>query len=592
MPAKPSLAELQRYPDMARWFNPALLLKLLWRVVVADLFGQYADRRLIEAALDTVPEGEIVERAANAIAATPDSEGAVWVDFVADLGDGFDATYAIASLLGQNELVVDGHRLPRGAAVVMGGDEVYPTSSRQDYKRKTQDPYSFAFPDRKVAPHPRILAIPGNHDWYDGLVTFLAFFCRARPTRFGQWRTNQRRSYFAAKVSDGCWLWAIDIALVEDMDQPQADYFEAIARAMPQGANIILCSAEPGWYNAEQNSDSFRTLSYAAWIAENAARALRIPLILSGDTHHYSRYSGPHGSQYITSGGGGAFLHGTHGLPGEIHADWLRDSNAVLSLKTAPEEDHQPVPDPVCWPSKAESRRLLWGNLKFPLLNWDFALLLGGVYWLLAFAMSQLPRGDVYALAAVLLAAGFIAYAGYQEGWTLKVIGLSLVHAALHVAALFLLLALLHRIDAQFLQLRSGPWWAWFIAMALFFIPFGGMVAASLFGLNLLVTCMWFDMNHNDAFSAMRLFDYRHFLRIRILGDQITVYAVGLRHVPRRNAWRDNPASAADPAAPYFIADGMVPHLIERPIVISGWKVPTTAETKTPSELPRGAGAR
>jgi hypothetical protein len=28
------------------------------------------------------------------------------------------------------------------------------------------------------------------------------------------------------------------------MDQPQADYFVAIAREMPQGANIILCSAE------------------------------------------------------------------------------------------------------------------------------------------------------------------------------------------------------------------------------------------------------------------------------------------------------------------------------------------------------------
>ena len=53
-------------------------------------------------------------------------------------------------------------------------------------------------------------------------------------------------------------------------------------------------------------------------------------------------------------------------------------------------------------------------------------------------------------------------------------------------------------------------------------------IAAFLFGLNLLVTCMWFNMNHNDAFSAMQLFDYRHFLRIRILGDTLTVYPVKL----------------------------------------------------------------
>lgn len=588
MAPKPSLDELQRYPGMVRWFNPDLLMKLLWQVIVSGLFGQYADRRLIEAALDTVPEAELVKRAEIAITATPDSEGAIWIDYVADLGDGFDATYAIAYLLAQNELTVDGHTLPRGAAVVMGGDEVYPTSRREDYKQRTQDPYAFALPDHKAASYRRLLALPGNHDWYDGLVTFLAFFCRAKPTRFGQWRTEQRRSYFAVKLSEVCWLWAIDIALVSDMDQPQADYFVAIAKAMPQGANIILCSAEPGWYKAEQNGDSFRTLSYAAWIAENAGKALRIPLILSGDTHHYSRYSGPKGSQYITSGGGGAFLHGTHGLPEQIRADWLRDLGAVLDLKTEPDGDHKPCAREALWPTRAESRNLLWGNLKFPVLNWDFALLLGGIYWLLAFALSQLPRGDVTALVAAFLAIGFTAYAGYQEGWRTKIIALSLIHAALHVAALFALVWLLHRVDAQLLQLRAGPWWLWLITMAIFFIPVGGAVAAFLFGLNLLVTCMWFNMNHNDAFSAMRVFDYRHFLRIRILGDQITVYSIGLERVPRRSEWQDNPASPADPNAPYFIPHvPMVPRLIERPIVISGWKTPPTGEVKTPRELPK-----
>jgi hypothetical protein len=49
MPATPppSLAALAKYPKMTAWFNPGLLAKLLWRVIVSDLFGQYADRRLI-----------------------------------------------------------------------------------------------------------------------------------------------------------------------------------------------------------------------------------------------------------------------------------------------------------------------------------------------------------------------------------------------------------------------------------------------------------------------------------------------------------------------------------------------------------------
>jgi len=52
------LEELPNLPYMTRWFNPTLLVKLLWQVIVSDLFGQYADRRLIRAALDKSSETE------------------------------------------------------------------------------------------------------------------------------------------------------------------------------------------------------------------------------------------------------------------------------------------------------------------------------------------------------------------------------------------------------------------------------------------------------------------------------------------------------------------------------------------------------
>jgi hypothetical protein len=49
------------------------------------------------------------------------------------------------------------------------------------------------------------------------------------------------------------------------------------------------------------------------------------------------------------------------------------------------------------------------------------------------------------------------------------------------------------------------------------------------FGLNLLITCRWFDMNHNDAFSAMRLDSYRHFLRMRFRPNgEIAIFPLGL----------------------------------------------------------------
>ena len=171
----PNIRDRSIYPDMARWFSPGLLTKLLWNVFLSDVFGQYADRRLIVAALDTYGDDELMGRTKL----KPDPTNEIWFDFVADLGDGFDATYAIATLLAKQTLTVDGYegQLPRGEMLIMGGDEVYPAATQNAYRFQLQSPYSMAFPDSDVH-SPKgvpLYAIPGNHDWYDGLVMFLAF---------------------------------------------------------------------------------------------------------------------------------------------------------------------------------------------------------------------------------------------------------------------------------------------------------------------------------------------------------------------------------------------------------------------------------
>src|SRR5207244_3464111 len=104
----------------------------------------------------------------------------------------------IASLLAQPNVKIGNDELPRGKLLVMGGDEVYPTASASDYAKRTSTPYWAAFPKlRPGEKHPLLYAIPGNHDWYDGLTAFLAFFCRIdRPVHFGGYETRQRRSYF------------------------------------------------------------------------------------------------------------------------------------------------------------------------------------------------------------------------------------------------------------------------------------------------------------------------------------------------------------------------------------------------------------
>ena len=148
--AVPPLNDTTRYPKMAHWFDPILLLKLLNNVLLS-IFGQYADRRLIIAALDTVTPDEHFKRA-NSFRdhLTKNPDGSVWIDWVADLEDGFDSTYAMASLLSRKELKVADTHLPRGQALVMGGDEVYPKASRQAYMNQLRQPYAWAAPDNRV----------------------------------------------------------------------------------------------------------------------------------------------------------------------------------------------------------------------------------------------------------------------------------------------------------------------------------------------------------------------------------------------------------------------------------------------------------
>src|SRR6185503_13653700 len=78
--------------------------------------------------------------------------------------------------------------LPSGELLIMGGDQVYPapvrTVAHDAYWDRTVGPYELACVEAAKARgceyergQRTVLAIPGNHDWYDGLVSFLGRFC-------------------------------------------------------------------------------------------------------------------------------------------------------------------------------------------------------------------------------------------------------------------------------------------------------------------------------------------------------------------------------------------------------------------------------
>src|SRR5262249_49363274 len=63
---------------------------------------------------------------------------ALWVDFIADLGDGFEATYTMAHLLARPEIEVPAVsrklppiKLPAGQILILGGDLAYPNATEE-----------------------------------------------------------------------------------------------------------------------------------------------------------------------------------------------------------------------------------------------------------------------------------------------------------------------------------------------------------------------------------------------------------------------------------------------------------------------------
>ncbi len=338
---------------MVNWYDPQQLAFTAVKTVISGIFGNFADRREMQAALD--PHTEPYDFS---------DKPEIWIDFISDLGDGFDATYTMAHLMAQDSLEVDGQSINRGNVLIMGGDEVYPTPELEEYDNRLKGPYNAAYPWAEGDPdRPSLFALPGNHDWYDGLTNFLRLFCQGRS--LGNWHSKQRRSYFALKLPHNYWLLGIDIQLNADIDYPQLCYFKQIAKEQIAARDkILLCVAEPSWvYKSfdKKNNSNDRIKFFIDKILFGKEedfygqknKNIQISAILTGDLHHYSRYEeinqAQQKCQLVTAGGGGAFMHPTHTLkktitPGEGY-------NATLKK---------------VFPSVNASRKLSLNNLIFP----------------------------------------------------------------------------------------------------------------------------------------------------------------------------------------------------------------------------------
>jgi hypothetical protein len=536
-----------------RWLNPRELARSAVAVVLADIFGAYSDKRELQQVgvfeQGTFDHGEADE---------------LWLDYVADVGDGFDPTYSVASLIGQSELKVDGAPapLPRASVLVLGGDEVYPVANTAAYEERTTRVYAAALP---VAPRPQptLYAIPGNHDWYDGLTAFLRVF--AQQQSIGGWETAQRRSYFALRLPHRWWLLAVDIQLDTYIDQPQLAYFRAVAADLKPGDGVILCTAKPSWYSPDGGASLRRLAYFVEHIVVPTGAAVR--LVLSGDAHHYVRYTSPAtGQTLLTAGIGGAYTSATHDLRDRLELPVPLEGDAGAGAGSATYDR-----GPETWPPRGASRRMGWGVLRLPFRNLGFWGVLGGVH---AAFVTALLTGNVLWTAALtlLMLGGAVGFAHPERSGLGASLRYGLPHGLAHVALG----------TAAFWACAALPegWVRWAGVAGVFVVA--GFLAAELTGVYLLLAGFR-RANLNELFAAQSLVDHKGFVRLHLGPDgALRVYPVGLETVCRR--WRADPGGA--PVDPWLVPlDPLEPRLIEEPF--------TVTRSPAPAGVRRGAlGAR
>jgi hypothetical protein len=560
-PRPQDLSEKQlgfRRQEAVRWLAPKVLVTTGFQSLVAGIFGSYADKRELQGSL-----------AANVHAYGDGDE--LWLDYVADLGDGFDATYSIASLLAEDQLDL-GTPTKRGQLLVMGGDEVYPAASTGGYEDRTKGVYRAAMP---VAPDepPTLFALPGNHDWYDGLTSFLRVFAQQRA--FGGWQTEQTRSYFAVKLPQRWWLYAIDTQFDDYVDAPQLEYFRGASADLRPGDAVILCTSTPAWVpaGAGGHAKGYDTIEFFQREVIRP-RGATVRLMLSGDKHHYARYEERAGTgQKITAGLGGAYLAATHKLPEHL---------VLPPVDSRVREPSDPTPFDLAarYPDRARSERLAPGIFRLPWRNPGFWGLTGITQLVATAAIlyglaESAVRSGVFGLlaawspavaAAVVLVLGGIAFARIDLPKADKTnVFAGIVHAVAHLALSVGWAMVLRWLYHEVLPDGAAADWLIFLIAVVGTPLLVGFVDAEVVAVYLLIASR-FGINLNEVFAGQSIEDHKGFLRLHIdTTGTLTIYPVKLDHICRD--WRANPAGA--PTAPWLLPkEPLRAELIEPPIRI------------------------
>lgn len=399
---------------MAEWYSVMILNTAFDFLVSLKLFLGRFDMRTMQACFPVNHEIDFHDFSSSSF---EDKDGSFYFDFTADTGDGGHSTYTVARNLAQPKLSVardlkpknskNNNKpgnivLPRGKIMILGGDLCYPLPTVDQYNKRLFKPFEYALhPPDSYNPNeiisnkdelidknddaPKAFIIPGNHDWYDGLQTFIR--CILFRNFIGGWEMPQKRSYWALKLPKGWWVLGVDLALNDDIDMHQYKYFAKInTDFMKDGDRAVVCTHEPCWlldaYSLEDDTSSPNLKAlFQTYFSKNRRVAVRI----AGDVHSYLRHtvtedetSRKNGAPntLIVEGGGGAFMHPTHNFP-----KTFSDCKATYTREA-------------CYPSDFISRLISIKNVfGFRMLNWRFDSIAVLQYYLILY--SFFPRCDL-----------------------------------------------------------------------------------------------------------------------------------------------------------------------------------------------------
>ncbi|WP_062345632.1 metallophosphoesterase family protein [Herbidospora yilanensis] len=264
---------------------------------------------------------------------------------IGDTGEGDASQYAvIPGLLKVGE---------KTDFAVIASDVIYPTGAASDYCDKFFRPFK-----DYDAP---IYAIPGNHDWYDGLGGFMRVFCGARPLKVEKegfrlspaglrgllwkkpeaideaalaeaWKLRGRPAQEARQPAP---YWALDLGelvlvgidtgITGSLDREQGEWLRHVSSADTRPK--VLITGKPIYVRDDHKPCPIEGGGTVDEIVRDPAH--NYVAAIGGDVHNYQRFPvnvDGRVIQYLVAGGGGAFMHATHTIPRveTVHEDDFR----------------------------------------------------------------------------------------------------------------------------------------------------------------------------------------------------------------------------------------------------------------------------